>query len=738
MEGQDTILNELLEQIKTLEKSNESLKKEITKKKETILKLDSQNIELKLDKGKEKGNKKILETKKIPTEEEDNIEARKACQYYKNMKANREIQDNCVEYTINYLSYEHHTNLYIMGDFNKWEMTKMEKNGENFVFRIILLKGFKYYFVFQSDEQIIIDYNNDYEENPKNLQIQNYINLNQKNENNLFDSDNDMNILKLAQKNYFLSKIDINDDEFFFLAKFRHHGMINKEINMNKLKKHNELLNSINIYYDECYKYLNHYNDHINRVVKLKQYLKNKILMHYSKDETKKIYNLYYYKIVNLNVNSVFECIKLYDNNNIKINAESYSSPGFYYTVLPTLISTKPITKESKLYHLMSNEESKKILDNYEKDDKGILKIYFKTLNNLKNNANINNENNEGDIAQNSYKRQNMIFVTPYKIEPENINKDDYDFYYTTNKIKKVRNKKEGSSVMFKVIDESELKKNKPIRYEIYYAVKDNKIQIIHCHVKDKDLLNIKIVIKEIDKNTDPHVLKREQEYIINNNLLLLIQDLNPFKLYFQGKKVKMLAIKIEENKLYLLQSSNSDSIFNKMYVKVKNIFEKIKFDLMEKCDELIYDINNIENIQNSVDIEVNFDPDKNYVTEKMMLSVSPCLLKPISSYDENLLKKQMYKNVLNDGQIRENMTDMERYFDIGQKMVEYRKYDKNKIKDMTFEEKDKLNFILNEYSKEMNGIMIYIQDNEMWDIIDEAMIIKSEITNLINLLNEK
>ena len=56
----------------------------------------------------------------------------------------------------------------------------------------------------------------------------------------------------------------------------------------------------------------------------------------------------------------------------------------------------------------------------------------------------------------------------------------------------------------------------------------------------------------------------------------------------------------------------------------------------------------------------------------------------------------------------------------------------------MTFEEKDKLNFILNEYSKEMNGIMIYIQDNEMWDIIDEAMIIKSEITNLINLLNEK
>ena len=97
-----------------------------------------------------------------------------------------------------------------------------------------------------------------------------------------------------------------------------------------------------------------------------------------------------------------------------------------------------------------------------------------------------------------------------------------------------------------------------------------------------------------------------------------------------------------------------------------------------------------------------------------------------------------MYKNVLNDGQIRENMTDMERYFDIGQKMVEYRKYDKNKIKDMTFEEKDKLNFILNEYSKEMNGIMIYIQDNEMWDIIDEAMIIKSEITNLIKLLNEK
>ena len=42
------------------------------------------------------------------------------------------------------------------------------------------------------------------------------------------------------------------------------------------------------------------------------------------------------------------------------------------------------------------------------------------------------------------------------------------------------------------------------------------------------------------------------------------MRELVPFKLYYKGKKVKMESNIIEENKLYLLESSNADSIFNK------------------------------------------------------------------------------------------------------------------------------------------------------------------------------
>jgi hypothetical protein len=79
----------------------------------------------------------------------------------------------------------------------------MNKNKDIFSYKIILLKGFKYYYSFQTWDQILFDYNSPYEENPRTLQIQNYIDLNEANHCNSFDFVNDMNILKTVQENYF-------------------------------------------------------------------------------------------------------------------------------------------------------------------------------------------------------------------------------------------------------------------------------------------------------------------------------------------------------------------------------------------------------------------------------------------------------------------------------------------------------------------------------------------------------
>ena len=98
---------------------------------------------------------------------------------------------------------------------------------------------------------------------------------------------------------------------------------------------------------------------------------------------------------------------------------------------------------------------------------------------------------------------------------------------------------------------------------------------------------------KEIKPNEDPHILKKSEEYIKNNQLLLITQGQNILKLYYQGKKVKMVAIKIEKDKLYFLQSSNPDSIFTKMYVTVQNFTEKLNFDFNSELSKYIVKVKN-------------------------------------------------------------------------------------------------------------------------------------------------
>ena len=68
-----------------------------------------------------------------------------------------------------------------------------------------------------------------------------------------------------------------------------------------------------------------------------------------------------------------------------------------------------------------------------------------------------------------------------------------------------------------------------------------------------------------------------------------------------------------------------------------ENIEEKLNYDLAEQCSEFSY---SLDNIPNGVDVTVTYDNNKNYVVEKMMLAVSPCLLQRLSTYEENQLKK--------------------------------------------------------------------------------------------------
>jgi len=391
----------------------------------------------------------------------------------------------------------------------------------------------------------------------------------------------------------------------------------------------------------------------------------------------------------------------------------------------------------------LQKEESTKILNEYNNDKENIIKAYFTTLKNLKNMAmteqtvpTIQNQINNELIGgyRSYYNRLGNILVNPNRVEPERIKMTDYEFHYSMNRINRVKNKKEGSFVQFEAIDMEAEKAKKPFRFKVYYSINDKKLNIIHCHVIDKDLRNSKINMKEIEKDVDPHTLKKNEEYIKNNELLLLVKEQIPIKLYFKGKKVKTEFIKIEENKLYILESPKVDSIFNKMYVQVNKIGEQIIYNLTEKCNEVKYSLGGVGNLQDGVDVQVTYDNNRHYIVEPMMLAVSPCLLRPISAYDESLLKKNKIKDITSN----KNITQMDTYIKITKNMEEYRKYNKESIEKLDQKQKDDIILRLNQDKESMVDVLNYIEQMEMWETLDDAANISAEIEDLIKLFSNK
>ena len=742
MEDDQDLLNELLERINNAEKRNEDLRKDIKNKQNELKRLNDNALEEEKNKENEKKNNE--KKTKIPTIEEDKKLSERFLHEYKNMKFNSyEIEGSSTEYTIEYITQEQHSTLYIMGDFTNWELMPMKKNKDIFSYSVVLMKGFKYYYSFQSGDQLIIDYNNLYEQNPKNFQIQNFIDLAKDGKpSQPFDFEKDMNILKLAQKNYFLVKLDADDDEIAFLDKFKRHIISGKEIKENKRIEHDVLVNSIYNFYDAQFKKITPYANYA-KLNNLKAYFKNRILAHNS--ESKEFKCRYFYKIVELTENNELQCLKLYDNNNIKIEHKYYSEMSNYYTFRLEIISAAPIDDNSKLYHLLPKEESTKILTDYNNDKENILKAYFKTLINLKNfamtepvNPLIQDPQRINDVMMGGYRgfyrSYGNILVNPTRVEPERIKMTDYEFLYSMNRINRVKNKKEGSFVQFEAIDMAAEKAKKPFRFKLYYNINNKKLNIIHCHVIDKDLRTIKISMKEIEKDVDPHTLKKNEDYIKNNELLLLVKEQIPIKLYYKGKKVKTEFIKIEENKLYILDSPKIDSIFNKMYVQVNKMEEQLLYNLTEKCNEFPYSLGGLGNLQDGVDVQVTYDNNKHYIVEPMMLAVSPCLLRRVSEYDEALLKKNKIKDITSN----KNITQMDTYIKVKKNMDEYRKYNKEEIGKMDQKQKDDILLKLNQDKESMVGVLTYIEQMEMWEELEDGANISAEIEDLIKLFSNK
>lgn len=114
------------------------------------------------------------------------------------------------EVSINFIQKDNQiNNLWILGDFTDWEPQQMKREVDKFYINIILIKGFKYYFTLTERNEMIIDYNNKYEINPRTNQTNNFIELHSNfKEVALFDSKNNKKFLIEAKKNFMMAKIE--------------------------------------------------------------------------------------------------------------------------------------------------------------------------------------------------------------------------------------------------------------------------------------------------------------------------------------------------------------------------------------------------------------------------------------------------------------------------------------------------------------------------------------------------
>jgi len=157
------IIDDLMNQIKQLEKQNESLKKTYLEK-QNKLKASEENKDIIQE------NELKLEYTYIPKENTDSnsniffnfkdmdIDSGPGSENYKIKEMN-----------ISYVPFESHNKIYIMGDFTGWEPIEMQKvNNKLFSYNTTLLQGFQYFYCFTAQNEIIVDFNNEYGENHRN------------------------------------------------------------------------------------------------------------------------------------------------------------------------------------------------------------------------------------------------------------------------------------------------------------------------------------------------------------------------------------------------------------------------------------------------------------------------------------------------------------------------------------------------------------------------------------------
>ena len=682
-----SLMDELFERINFLEKDNKKLDdklKTLTAEIENKKTASLSKLWLSDELSRQNKKEKELTQKQL----EDKFE-----------KAKKQIKNNSVKHTFTYKPIENFQIIFITGSFNNWGMAEMIKGNDNtFTYTTFLKKGYEYSFNYSTGDDVMIDFNI----RQKKIKERNNLELNVIEIPNDDGTMNNDSLTPLeSDKEIFDIKGNANE---VFKNLFEIYKIINERkvlLSEQRQKSSDEVIqvfNSKNKLFNDVYsKMIDTFNSTYRGRILLSE-------------------NAYYIIQEVIMKEKTIRCLRLYDPNGIHSDLKLQGTIRRYQ-----LISLSTLFESSII---LSVEESKIIINNFNNDTTHFLKILYQLQ----------------DVPGSKDKE-----ILPYKVIPETVDINQYEFVIQNNIIKEVRHRDSDCFVNFEPVLIGEVKND--------LGLVASSLIKVYTTLYNKDILNIMHI----------HINDTSQEITIDSEFLEKDEPILNHKVFptdSMGKKLKYKFI-IKDYKLVKIYYAMSNDYIDEPefqevrfipngFVKIakgeyKNYTARIRqFPLgmlarKDKDDTVIKKMNSFgiqkegvcgdrhfAELPGFVVLEILFEPGKEgaVLDKPIGVNIPLCHLIPLSPKENIEYEKRLVKSTV----IKEN-ENIDKVLTVYEKFKQYEMYLSNQklMDDFTMEQlKEILANLEKEYTFEAT------EDEDINSKISFIALIKSKLTPVI------
>ena len=682
-----SLMDELFERINFLEKDNKKLDdklKTLTAEIENKKTASLSKLWLSDELSRQNKKEKELTQKQL----EDKFE-----------KAKKQIKNNSVKHTFTYKPIENFQIIFITGSFNNWGMAEMIKGNDNtFTYTTFLKKGYEYSFNYSTGDDVMIDFNI----RQKKIKERNNLELNVIEIPNDDGTMNNDSLTPLeSDKEIFDIKGNANE---VFKNLFEIYKIINERkvlLSEQRQKSSDEVIqvfNSKNKLFNDVYsKMIDTFNSTYRGRILLSE-------------------NAYYIIQEVIMKEKTIRCLRLYDPNGIHSDLKLQGTIRRYQ-----LISLSTLFESSII---LSVEESKIIINNFNNDTTHFLKILYQLQ----------------DVPGSKDKE-----ILPYKVIPETVDINQYEFVIQNNIIKEVRHRDSDCFVNFEPVLIGEVKND--------LGLVASSLIKVYTTLYNKDILNIMHI----------HINDTSEEITIDSEFLEKDEPILNHKVFptdSMGKKLKYKFI-IKDYKLVKIYYAMSNDYIDEPefqevrfipngFVKIakgeyKNYTARIRqFPLgmlarKDKDDTVIKKMNSFgiqkegvcgdrhfAELPGFVVLEILFEPGKEgaVLDKPIGVNIPLCHLIPLSPKENIEYEKRLVKSTV----IKEN-ENIDKVLTVYEKYKQYEMYLSNQklMDDFTMEQlKEILANLEKEYTFEAT------EDEDINSKISFIASIKSKLTPVI------